>query len=385
MSEAGKNTDTFGIDYEKEFEKLKRENPKPVILVAGPTGAGKSTLINLVFGRKVAETGQGKPVTGYDKEGKPIPGHTDKFENEFVVLYDSKGYEHGETAQEDFSQEIEQFIDDKQRDPAKAINIVWYCISAPNSRILDVDRKLLRFFRAKGIPTALIFTQVDCVSQDQLDALTEEARTIDSNIPIFLSTTDEELAEQLKDTGLEKLYTWSLSHMAEAKKRAFRAACNRDLDRKRSDGHSMALQHAAAAFGIGFTPIPCADAPLLVAAQMGLIARLSYLWGMDLAPILTTGGILNLALTNLGKSAAGQLLKLIPGVGTLVGGLINGSVGATLTYGLGAAINESCYRYCKMQLEGKSVNFSDYFSPEVLMDLIKIFGEQYKTETKKGA
>lgn len=375
MSEAGKNTDTFGMDYEKEFEKLKRENPKPIILVAGPTGAGKSSLINLVFGRKVAKTGEGRPVTD----------RTEKFENDFVILYDSKGYEHGETAQEEFFREIEQFIDDKQRDPATAINIVWYCISAPNSRILDVDRKLLRFFREKGIPTALIFTQVDCVSQDQLDALTKEARTIDSHIPIFLSTTDEELADQLKDQGLEKIYTWSLNHMEAAKKRAFRAACNRDLDKKRDDGHSMALQHAAAAFGIGFSPIPFSDAPLLITNQMALIGRVSYLWGMDLKPILTAGGILDLALTTLGKTIAGQLLKWIPGIGTLAGGMINGSVGAALTYGLGAAINESCYHYCKMQLEGKNVNFSDYFSPDVLMDLIKTFSEQYKAEKKKGA
>lgn len=367
--------DTFGKDYEKEFEKIRRENPRPVILVAGPTGAGKSTLINLVFGREVAETGQGKPVTR----------HMDKFENEFVVLYDSRGYEHGETAQEEFFREIEQFIDDKQRDPAKAINIVWYCISAPNSRILDVDGKMLRFFREKGIPAALIFTQVDCVSQDQLDALTEEAASIDSALPVFLSSNDPDVAALLKERGLEALYRWTLAHMEAARRHAFRAACNRDLDRKRSDGHSTSLQHAAAAFGIGFTPIPCADAPLLVAAQMALVARLGYLWGVDLAPLLTAGGVLDMALTNLGKTIAGQLLKWIPGIGTLVGGMINGSVGAALTYGLGAAVNESCYRYCKMQLEGKEIPLSDYFSPDVLMDMIKKFSEQYRAEKKKGA
>lgn len=375
MADETRKQDTFGQDYEKEFEKVKGENPKPVILVAGATGAGKSTLINLVFGREVARTGEGQPVTQ----------HTAKFENDFVILYDSKGYEHGEAAQEEFFKEIEQFIEKQQDSAATAINIAWYCISAPNSRILDVNRKLLRFFREKGIPTALIFTQVDCVSQDQLDALTEEARAINSSIPIFLSTNDEELAEQLKEKGLEKLYTWSLNHMAEAMRRAFRAACNRDLARKRSDGHSKSLQHATIAFGVGFSPIPFSDAPALIANQMTLIARLSYLWGLDLKPILTAGGILDLALTTLGKTIAGQLLKWIPGIGTLAGGMINGSVGAALTYGLGAAINESCYQYCKMQLEGKSGDFSDFFSPEVLMDLIKKFSEQYKAEKKKGA
>nr|WP_233709675.1 GTPase [Helicobacter salomonis] len=33
------------------------------VLVAGGTGVGKSTLINVVFGEEMARTGQGKPVT----------------------------------------------------------------------------------------------------------------------------------------------------------------------------------------------------------------------------------------------------------------------------------------------------------------------------------
>ena len=33
------------------------------VLIVGKTGVGKSTLINAVFGDKVAKTGSGKPVT----------------------------------------------------------------------------------------------------------------------------------------------------------------------------------------------------------------------------------------------------------------------------------------------------------------------------------
>ena len=67
------------------LEKEKSEMQKPNLLVVGGTGVGKSSLINLVFGKEVARVGNGKPIT------KGI----DRYEvNDFpLVLYDAEGYE----------------------------------------------------------------------------------------------------------------------------------------------------------------------------------------------------------------------------------------------------------------------------------------------------
>ena len=40
------------------------------IVIIGKTGVGKSTLINTIFGQKLAETGIGKPVTQAIKIGR---------------------------------------------------------------------------------------------------------------------------------------------------------------------------------------------------------------------------------------------------------------------------------------------------------------------------
>ena len=48
---------------EYEYRKVQESIKKPNILLAGSTGAGKSSLINMIFGDKLAVVGTGKPVT----------------------------------------------------------------------------------------------------------------------------------------------------------------------------------------------------------------------------------------------------------------------------------------------------------------------------------
>ena len=360
-------TDTrYSEKFTQAYEQYEKEHPKPVILVAGATGSGKSSLINLVLNlpeEKCAKTGSGVPVTQ----------KMEKFEDGNIIVFDSKGYETGEEQQEAFFTEIKQFIEERKNSEEAAVNIIWYCISTPSARILDVDINVLRFFAQQGIPTALVLTQVDVASEEDAQALKKIAHQEFPDLDIFESSLD--VSVQLP-AGIDHLYQWTLDHLDATRRTAFFYAANRDLAQKLTEGESIIRQHTLAAFGIGFTPIPVADAPLLIADQMTLLARLSTLWGLtSLKETLIGGGLLDMVMSQLGKSIAGNLLKLLPGVGSLAGGMINGSVGAALTWALGTAVNTTSYKICQAQLRGERIVLTDYFNNDFIKLIMQLITE----------
>lgn len=371
----------YSKNFEQAYEEYAKSHPKPVILIAGATGSGKSSLINLVLnlpeGRR-AKTGSGEPVTQT----------MEKFEDANIIVFDSKGYETGDERHEAFSEEIEKFIEEQKNSQKTPVNIIWYCISSPSARILDVDVEMLKFFDQQKIPTALVLTQVDVASEEDVQALKKSAWEEFPDLDIFESSTDSSV---LLAKGVDELYQWTCEHLDESRRIQFRHAANRDLDWKLEEGKDIIVQHVAAAFGIGFTPIPLSDAPLLIAAQMGMLARLSTLWGLtSLKETFVGGGLLDMAMSQLGKYLAknfvgillkqipGSLLKTVPWLGTLVGGTINGAVGAAFTWALGTAFNKSAYEICQAESRGERIAFTDIFNDdfvklvkELILDYIK--------------
>lgn len=86
---------------------------------------------------------------------------------------------------------------------------------------------------------------------------------------------------------------------------------------------------------IGCSPIPFSDAFLLVPVQLTMMSRLHKTFGQSWSENLGSALSKELIVVGLGRSVVGNLLKMVPAVGTIAGAAINGAVASTITGALG--------------------------------------------------
>lgn len=106
-------------------------------------------------------------------------------------------------------------------------------------------------------------------------------------------------------------------------------------DETRKKCHSTIHAASLTAAIIGCSPIPFSDAFLLVPVQLTMMARLHKLFGQSWSKSLSSSISKELVVVGLGRSAVGNLMKLIPTVGIIAGAAINGVVASTITEALG--------------------------------------------------
>ena len=108
---------------------------------------------------------------------------------------------------------------------------------------------------------------------------------------------------------------------------------------------SIAIHTAAtAAAAAGAIPIPMSDAIPITAAQIGMVVKLGKIFDLTIsesaAKSIISVGIAQQA----GRAVVTNVLKAIPGAGTLVGGVIGATTAATLTEALGWIIADDFFR-----------------------------------------
>lgn len=112
----------------------------------------------------------------------------------------------------------------------------------------------------------------------------------------------------------------------------FLAGVSPDVKKK---SHQTIHFAALSAAIIGFSPIPFSDAFLLVPVQLTMMSRLHKIFGQSWSESLGKSLTKELVVVSLGKSAVGNILKVIPVVGTVTGGMVNASVAVAITEALG--------------------------------------------------
>lgn len=314
------------------YEKALAERGHVNVLVVGKTGTGKSTLVNTVFNDRIAETGQGRPVTQhmrrYTKEGSP------------VSIYDTKGLEVADYKQilGDLKDKIREI--NRSKRPEDHVHVAWLCIAEGTRRAEEAEIELAKVLDELSVPALVVITTA--VSDQGFRAEIRDIFHTASNVIRVNSepfVMDEGVIIPVK--GVDVLVDATLEVVPKGQKNAFVAAQKIKIDHKVTRSRAAVASAAALAMTAGAAPIPFADAVAIVPIQVGMIAGISAIFGLD----LTTGFLTTLVTSSLGatgstlggRALVGGLLKLIPGAGSLLGGTISAGVAATLTTAVGEA------------------------------------------------
>jgi len=364
LDDAELNSDElFSRERQREIERLGHAN----ILIIGQTGVGKSTLINAVFRKPLARAETGRPVTKVIQrfEDPSVP----------VTLYDTKGVELGDSKKSvirDFKKTIAK---SRKAVVEDHIHLLWYCMDAGQTRVQDYDIEIIREL-AEEVPVILVFTQT--IDEQRADAL--EATIRDVELPIEGGRAVRTLAEPrrigrqtLRPRGLEELVRLTNDLLPEAVRRAFTNAQGVVISLKVDQSRAVVVGASAAAAAAAAAPIPGSDAVVLKPIQLGMLAGITAIFGVELTneqvmsllkSVIGQGGM-----EKVGKRLVKEVAKHVPG-----GNVVNATVAAALTGALGEAYIRVCSEMLRRKAAGKPM-------PEA--EMLKHFVDAYESILRK--
>lgn len=317
--------------FEDAILKAFNERGHVNVLIAGRSGVGKSTLINGVFSGNLAETGQGRPVTKstreITKDGMPI------------TIFDTRGLEMA-----DYKSSIDQlndFIKTRKQDSDKdrQIHVAWLCIHEDGRRVEDAEIELHEML-SEQMPLVAVITKAR--SDQGFKAKVQELLPNSRNVARVRAIPEIDDDGHTRETmGLVELIELTQGAIPDAMRNALAAAQKANIDYKKTRARKAVAAATSAAVAAGASPIPFSDAAILAPIQIGMIAGISSIFGLELSTA-TLSTLVSSAIgvggaTLAGRSIVVNLIKFIPGGGTLVGGAISAATAGTLTAALGEA------------------------------------------------
>lgn len=291
---------------------------------------------------------------------------------EFVESLDHafhiRGYDEGEQSKRAFANRVTTYLERQPNVPTLAL----YTLTDAEGSFLPIDQQTLDILRVEQIPIAYMDEQ-----------------------KLGTSRLEQELDHPFFNLRLKKDQVAFLEWMKTTKKELFhkqsQLAAFQQLEMNKEQVEKSIRNHVAASFAVGFTPIPFADGPILLANQAKMLSKILQVYelGNLSKQIQTVVGALGVGqiVTQFGRYMVGQVVKFVPGIGTFAGGLINGTVASLITTALGLTVSELSYRVSKKKIEDQTLSIEgimkDVFTKKEAKKLFNQFMKSEATRLKK--
>ena len=312
-----------------------RKRGRVTVMLAGRSGVGKSTLLNAVFGRNVAETGVGRPVTQETKEYRT--------DDDPLAIVDTRGLEMADY--KPTLSAIKDFVITRRNsgDANEHVHIAWVCLLEDSARVEQAEIDLVKTLSDLGVSVVAVITKTrgNVAYRREVERLLPEAVGVVQVRAMAEEFMNGNEVVVLSPFGLDRLVEVSSNSVPEAQRRAFGAAQKISVEQKVLNARKVVYTSATTAATTAAIPFPFADAALLAPIQIAMIAGVTSCFGMklDKAKMLTLSAAVVGAsgATITGRMLVGSIIKMIPGLGSIAGATINGAAAMAITSALGEA------------------------------------------------
>lgn len=295
---------------EEIFCEIRRKfEMKPHVAIAGFGKAGKSSLFNAIYGKKVAK------VSMRTDETTEIQTR-ERFGIDFT---DTPGIGTGKFS---FEKVCQMGVFDRQ-------HVVIHVLNGA-SAISEEDEQLHDLLSQSTAKRVTVVNKVDILDQQEQQ---EYAESIQEKLGLF--PNDFFFVSAKTGDGMLPLIYHITDILPDAMKDAFIAQQNADITIKQKRVRTLIYSKASLCGAAAVIPIPIADIFVITPIQVAMITAIGYFYDVEMSKeralelIGTIGAGVGL------REAARQLIKLIPGYGQVV----SASIAFAGTVALGEAAN----------------------------------------------